>query len=209
MDRGRPILRQTRLQAGVSAAGSRIVSRLETEDKVSLMVPTIDPVAADTRIDAFHDLLSTLGGALDVRDVFQRLSEVVARIISHDEANLALLTEDGARFRLYASTKHGVWFNRGASQQVPSSLLDSALGNATRNNPTLRNPAVFSEDISLQKEVPVTERWRISLRFEAFNLLNRVRWNNPDSTYTSSTFGLVRSQANNPRQMQAGLKVLF
>jgi hypothetical protein len=102
-----------------------------------------------------------------------------------------------------------VWFNRGAFQQVPSSLLDSALGNATRNNPTLRNPAVFSEDISLQKEVPITERWRISLRFEAFNLLNRVRWNNPDSTYTSSTFGLVRSQANNPRQMQAGLKVLF
>jgi transcriptional regulator with GAF, ATPase, and Fis domain len=71
------------------------------------MVPTIDPVAADTRIDAFHELLSTLAGALDVRDVFQRLSEVVARIISHDEANLALLTEDGSRFRLYASTKQG------------------------------------------------------------------------------------------------------
>ena len=78
-----------------------------------LTVPTIDPVdpvrtvAADTRIDAFHELLSTLAGALDVRDVFQRLSEVAARIITHDEANLALLTEDGTRFRLYASTKEG------------------------------------------------------------------------------------------------------
>jgi len=74
---------------------------------VSLTASTIDPVAADTRIDAFHELLCTLGAALDVRDVFQRLSEVIARIISHDEANLALLTEDGSRFRLYASTKQG------------------------------------------------------------------------------------------------------
>src|SRR5205814_6401131 len=96
-----------RLQASVTAAGSRIALRFETEDTVSLTASTIDPVAADTRIDAFHGLLSTLAGALDVRDVFQRLSEVVARIISHDEANLALLTEDGSRFRLYASTKQG------------------------------------------------------------------------------------------------------
>ncbi|HKC56316.1 MAG TPA: sigma 54-interacting transcriptional regulator [Vicinamibacterales bacterium] len=58
-------------------------------------------------IDAFHELLSTLSGALDVRDVFQRLSTVVARIVAHDEANLALRTEDGAHFRLYASTQEG------------------------------------------------------------------------------------------------------
>ena len=73
----------------------------------------------------------------------------------------------------------------------------------------MRAPAIFNEDISLGKEATITERLRVSLRFEAFNLLNRVRWGNPDSTYTSSNFGLVRSQANNPRQMQAGLKVLF
>src|SRR5258705_3589801 len=58
-------------------------------------------------IDAFHELLSTLSGALDVRDVFQRLSTVVARIVAHDEANPALRTEDGAHFRLYASTQEG------------------------------------------------------------------------------------------------------
>jgi hypothetical protein len=102
-----------------------------------------------------------------------------------------------------------VWFSRSAFQQVPQSLLDSGLGNATRNNPKSRTPHVFNEDISLGKEISMTERLRISLRFEAFNLLNRVRWGNPDTTYTSSNFGLVRSQANNPRQMQAGLKVMF
>ena len=59
------------------------------------------------RIDVFHELLSTLAGVLDVRDVFQRLSVVAARVIPHDEADLALLTEDGAHFRLYASTWPG------------------------------------------------------------------------------------------------------
>ena len=59
------------------------------------------------RIDVFHELLSTLAGVLDVRDIFQRLSVVAARVIPHDEADLALLTEDGAHFRLYASTWPG------------------------------------------------------------------------------------------------------
>jgi transcriptional regulator with GAF, ATPase, and Fis domain len=62
---------------------------------------------ADGPIDVFHELLSTLAGVLDVRDVFQRLSVVAARVIPHDEADLALLTEDGAHFSLYASTRPG------------------------------------------------------------------------------------------------------
>jgi two-component system response regulator AtoC len=64
------------------------------------------PSHAD-QIDAFHELLSTLARALDIREVFQRLSVVAARIVPHDEANLALLTEDGEHFRLFASTRDG------------------------------------------------------------------------------------------------------
>jgi len=60
-----------------------------------------------SHLDAFHDLLPTLARALDVRDVFRHLSTVAARIVPHDEANLALVTEDGSRFRLFASTADG------------------------------------------------------------------------------------------------------
>jgi transcriptional regulator with GAF, ATPase, and Fis domain len=60
------------------------------------------PVAE--RSDVFHELLTTLAPALDIRDVFQRLSTVANRVIPHDEANLAVLAEDGTRFRLFAST---------------------------------------------------------------------------------------------------------
>ncbi len=67
----------------------------------------------------------------------------------------------------------------------------------------------MNENLSLAKHIRVTERWRVSLRWEAFNIFNRVRWGGPDGTATSATFGLVRSQANRPRQMQLGVKVNF
>jgi transcriptional regulator with GAF, ATPase, and Fis domain len=72
------------------------------------MVAEVESVStAPYHVDTFHELLSTLASALDVRDVFRRLSAVAARIVPHDEANLALLTEDGAQFHLFASTRDG------------------------------------------------------------------------------------------------------
>jgi hypothetical protein len=102
-----------------------------------------------------------------------------------------------------------VWWNRSAFQQVPAAMLDTRLGNATRNNPKTRTMAFLNENLSLSKNFPITERVKASLRWEAFNVLNRVRFAGPDSTFTSNTFGLVRSQANTPRQMQLALKVIF
>jgi transcriptional regulator with GAF, ATPase, and Fis domain len=63
--------------------------------------PDLEP----DRLSAFQDLLRALGGTLDVRSVFRQVSRIATRIIPHDEAALALLTEDGARFRLFASTQ--------------------------------------------------------------------------------------------------------
>src|SRR5881628_2339163 len=72
------------------------------------MTMTADYAPPDIqRLEAFQELLPTLARALDVRDIFQHLSEVSSRIVPHDEANLALLTEDGSQFRLYASTRDG------------------------------------------------------------------------------------------------------
>ncbi|HWW87350.1 MAG TPA: sigma 54-interacting transcriptional regulator [Vicinamibacterales bacterium] len=59
------------------------------------------------RSAAFHELLSTLTQALDVREVFQHLTETAQRIVLHDDASLSLSTDDGATFRLYASTMDG------------------------------------------------------------------------------------------------------
>src|SRR5262249_31729517 len=53
--------------------------------------------------EALHDLLPLLANTLDVTEVFQHLAGIAVRIIPHDEANLALLTEDGTEFHEYAS----------------------------------------------------------------------------------------------------------
>src|SRR6266851_7790518 len=72
------------------------------------MTTIAEPAIADiNHLDAFHALLPALAGALDIRDVFQQLSAVASRIVPHDEANLALATDDGTQYRLYASTARG------------------------------------------------------------------------------------------------------
>jgi len=108
-----------------------------------------------------------------------------------------------------------VWWNKAAfgvdasGNPLSTAALNSIFGNATRNNPKARAPWILSENISLAKHFKITESMRITFRAEAFNLLNRVRWGGPDSTFTSPTFGFVRSQSNSPRQMQFALKFNF
>jgi outer membrane receptor protein involved in Fe transport len=101
------------------------------------------------------------------------------------------------------------WWNPDAFQQRPASELQSVLGNATPTNPKARQPWLLNENISLAKNFVFTERVRAVFRFEAFNIANRVRWGTPNSTYTSPNFGLVRSQANDPRRLQLGFKLQF
>jgi hypothetical protein len=102
-----------------------------------------------------------------------------------------------------------VWWNPSAFQQAPRSVLDTTLGNATRYNPKTRSPWALTENVSVAKGFRITERLQTTFRAEAFNLFNRVRWSNPDSTVNSLNFGLVRSQANSPRQIQLALKLIF
>jgi len=49
----------------------------------------------------------------------------------------------------------------------------------------------------------------VQFRAEALNAFNTPRFSGPNTSVTSSSFGVVSSQANAPRQIQFGLKVLF
>ena len=84
-----------------------------------------------------------------------------------------------------------------------------AFGNATRYNPKLRSFPLFNENISLAKSFSITEKKHIDFRWEAFNLLNRTQFGSPNTNLNSSTFGVVNSQANAPRQMQVALKLYW
>ena len=82
----------------------------------------------------------------------------------------------------------------------------AAFGNETRFNPKLRSLPLFNENLSLAKSFYITEKKRIDFRWEAFNLLNRTQFGSPNMNLNGSTFGLISTQINTPRQMQGALK---
>lgn len=82
-------------------------------------------------------------------------------------------------------------------------------GQAPRFNSKARRMNNLNENLSLQKSFQMTERFKLDFRWEMFNIFNRVVFNAPDSSITSSTFGRITSQFNTPRQMQFGLKLYF
>ena len=58
------------------------------------------------RLQALDDLLPTLAGALDVREIFERISSIVGRVIPHDMAALAIVSQDKTHLVLHAAS-HG------------------------------------------------------------------------------------------------------
>jgi hypothetical protein len=84
-------------------------------------------------------------------------------------------------------------------------------GNAPRILPNARAPGTDNLTASLFKEVPLSfrEGARLEVRLEAFNVLNRVQFAAPDTNVGDATFGQISAQANQPRQVQLGLKLYF
>lgn len=99
----------------------------------------------------------------------------------------------------------GRWFDTSAfSQPAPFTF-----GNAGATTPILRTDGVRNLDLSVFKQFDLRGRARLQARIEAFNALNRVQFGTPNTSVTSNTFGVVTSQANTPRQLQFGVKMLW
>jgi hypothetical protein len=47
------------------------------------------------------------------------------------------------------------------------------------------------------------------VRLEAFNLLNTFNWGNPNTSFSSGTFGRITAASGDPRIMQFGVKYGF
>jgi hypothetical protein len=82
-------------------------------------------------------------------------------------------------------------------------------GNAGATFPLLRTDSVRNLDLSLFKHFALPARLRLQARLEVFNALNRVQFGSPNTSVTSTSFGVVSSQANTPRQLQFGVKALW
>ena len=87
-------------------------------------------------------------------------------------------------------------------------------GNVGRD--VLYGPGLATVDVSLAKNTSISEKVRVQLRAEFFNLLNRANFGSPNavvfasaSSAPSPTAGVITSTATTSRQIQFGLKFLW
>ncbi len=95
-------------------------------------------------------------------------------------------------------------FNGGTSQSVNQLFTTNAfvdtqnstgqftLGNAVRNYSDLRGPGLYDENVKATKAFEITEHVNFELEMNYFNLLNRTRFNGPNTNISNaSNFGFV------------------
>jgi hypothetical protein len=108
-------------------------------------------------------------------------------------------------------SQHG-WFDT----SVFRNPADFTIGNAPYTLPSTRGPGLTDVSFSLFKTFAFLERYRLETRWEMFNALNTVNFNNPDTTFQPNRQG-VNNNANfgrifgsgDARRMQLGLRLTF
>ena len=86
-------------------------------------------------------------------------------------------------------------------------IATSPYGNLSRN--ALRSTPYYDTDLGIHKVFALPlERFTLDFRAEAFNVLNKVNLQAPNTTFGSSTFGQVTT-AYPARQLQLAGKLIF
>jgi hypothetical protein len=73
-------------------------------------------------------------------------------------------------------------------------------------------PGQFNIDLSIVRTIAIPwpkEGSNVQFRADFFNALNHPQFSNPNSTFGSSSFGVISSTAVNPRVVQLALKLIF
>ncbi|MGA9885285.1 MAG: carboxypeptidase regulatory-like domain-containing protein [Candidatus Acidiferrales bacterium] len=104
----------------------------------------------------------------------------------------------------------GEWFNPAAFLAPPSG--SGFYGNVGRD--WLAGPGLATWDFSVEKNIPLHERFNLQFRAELFNLLNRANFNTPNVVVftpsgLSPTAGKISSTSTDPREVQFALKLLW
>jgi len=135
--------------------------------------------------------------------------------ISEDRAELTgnctksqLLVTAGA-----IGSKLNSYFNTSCFTNPPVIGTDG-IGTGFGNSGTgiVSGPEQANADLAFSKTIPVkwpSEGSSLQLRAELYNALNHPQFANPDSTFTSPTFGVINSTAVNPRVIQLALRLAF
>jgi hypothetical protein len=97
-----------------------------------------------------------------------------------------------------------LWFNPAAFSEPQQPFRQ---GTAGRNS--LRGPSLWESDLSLSKNLLLSERYKLELRADAFNVFNHANLANPNNQIDSSGAGQITAIQVPMRQMQFGLHFQF
>jgi hypothetical protein len=108
----------------------------------------------------------------------------------------------------YANIPDGLYYNPAAfARPTPTAQDPTVFGNAGRN--ILIGPGFRSVDLSLLKNFQLREGLRLQFRAESFNAFNRPNFQIPVNFLDDSDVGRVTITANEGREWQFALKLIF
>ncbi len=116
--------------------------------------------------------------------------------------NTCTLSAAGVRTNCTSASQPVAWTIQ------PSFTLNEFNGNSVL--PGIRTHVPPNVDLSLFKSFALWERMNLQFRAEAYNLTNTPAFGGPNTSITSSNFGVVTlAQVNDPRILQLALKLNF
>ena len=98
------------------------------------------------------------------------------------------------------------WISRTPFLQLNPVTQAGQFGNEGRN--VVRGPGIEDVDLSLFKDINISESKRLQFRAECFNLFNHPNFGLPENDLQSPAFGQIL-QAASPRLLQLALKLMF
>ncbi len=109
----------------------------------------------------------------------------------------------------------GEWFNTATLASPPQLVTNGsatgvyvAPGNLGRN--AIFGPGFFSVDVALFKDFTITERVKLQLRAQAYNVANTPHFLNPDANLPDGNFGKITSTLlDTERQIEFAARIVF
>lgn len=104
------------------------------------------------------------------------------------------------------------YFNTKCFAPLPAIGTDGTVGFGNAGVGIVTGPGKVNTDLAIIKKIAVNwpgERANVEFRTEFFNFFNHPQFSDPDTNFSSPTFGQILTTAVNPRVMQFALKFSF
>ncbi len=115
----------------------------------------------------------------------------------------------GGPLNLQPHQPNGLAFDKSQFNTVSAQQLADNVRTFDNQFNNLRRDATNQIDTSMTKNFSFGEGRYVQVRFEAFNVFNHVTFGAPNTTATSSGFGMIGTQANTPRRIESAIRLVW